>query len=315
MPPDGLLFANGFATGQTFIFDLTQPAEPRLAGQFGDVEAYTHPHSFIRLPGGNVLATFQMQHDSGHMVAGGLVELTPTGQVVRSSSANFPGADTGLRVYSAGIVPALDRIVTTSTDMMEDFPASRQLQVWRLSDLALLHTFPLPDGPAGDEGKYTAEPRLLADGRTVLVSTFACGLYLLEGLDTDTPSGRFVASFPRMEGAYCAIPVVSGNYYLVTVPAWHAVVSLDVSDPAAPREVSRATLGPEDIPHWIAISPDQRRIVITGYGAMKNRVVLALFDPATGQLAVDERFREEGSATPGVTLPGVPHGTVFGPRP
>jgi len=73
MPADGLLFANGFPSGQTFIFDLTQPATPRLAGQFGDVGAYTHPHSFLRLPNGNVLATFQMQHDSGGMVAGGLV--------------------------------------------------------------------------------------------------------------------------------------------------------------------------------------------------------------------------------------------------
>ena len=38
-----------------------------------------------------------------------------------------------------------------------------------------------------------------------------------------------------------AIPVIAGHYYLVTVPAWSAVVSLDISDPAAPREVSRVT--------------------------------------------------------------------------
>jgi len=311
MPADGLLFANGFPSGQTFIFDLTQPATPRLAGQFGDVGAYTHPHSFLRLPNGNVLATFQMQHDSGGMVAGGLVEMTPTGQVVRSSSANYPGADTGLRVYSAAVVPSLDRVVTTSTDMMVDFAASRLLQVWRLSDLALLHTFPLPDGPAGNEGMYTAEPRVLRDGRTVLVSTFSCGLYLIEGLDTDAPSGRLVASFPRKEKTYCAIPVVSGDSYLVTVPAWNAVVSLDISDPAAPREVGRVTLGPEDIPHWISMAPDQRRVAVTGYGAMKHRVLIALFDPATGQLTLDQRFREAGSAVPGFTLPGVPHGAVF----
>ena len=52
--------------------------------------------------------------------------------------------------------------------MDKDSTASRNLQVWRLSDLALLHTVPLPDGPAGDEGLLTAEPRVLADGRTVL---------------------------------------------------------------------------------------------------------------------------------------------------
>ena len=67
--------------------------------------------------------------------------------------------------------------------MAGEQPASRQLQIWRLSDLALLHTITLPDGPAGDESMMTAEPRVLADGRTVLVSTFRCGLYLMEGLE------------------------------------------------------------------------------------------------------------------------------------
>ena len=325
MPADRQLFANGFGSGQTFIFDLGDPARPRVAGQFGDVEGYTHPHSFLRLPGGNVLATFQMQHASPGMVPGGLVELTPAGRLVRASSANAPGTDPRLRVYSAGIVPSIDRIVTTTTDMVDDFPASRRLQVWRLSDLALLHTNTLPDGPGGGESMLTAEPRVLADGRTVLVSTFSCGLYLLDGLEGDHPSGRLVASFPRKEGTNCAIPVVAGTYYLVTVPAWSAVVSLDISDPAAPREVSRVGLGPGDVPHWIAISPDHRRVVVTGYGAMQHRVVIVRFDPATGQLAMDGRFREEGATGPGFRMDdkawphggsykGIPHGAVFSRR-
>ena len=87
----------------------------------------------------------------------------------------------GLRTYSALPIPALDRIVSTTTDMDDTNPyTSHTLQVWRLSDLTLLHTFALPQGPLGDEANYTAEPRLLEDGRTVLVSTFNCGLYLLD---------------------------------------------------------------------------------------------------------------------------------------
>lgn len=325
MPADGLLFANGFATGQTFIFDLTRPAAPRLTGQFGDVDGYTHPHSFLRMPSGHVLATFQMRHDSTGMHPGGLVELTPTGQPLRSASADAPGALEGLRVYSAAIIPPLDRIVTTTTDMEADFPASRQVQVWRLSDLALLATPTLPDGPAGGEGLLTAEPRVLADGRTVLVSTFSCGLYLLEGLEGAQPSGRLVASFPRKDGTYCAIPAVVGHYYLVTVPALSAVVSLDISDPAHPREVSRVALDSTDIPHWISVSPDQRRVVLTGYGTLLHRIVLLQLDPTTGELALDTRFREPGARQPGFRMddktwphggsaPGVPHGAVFSRR-
>jgi hypothetical protein len=196
------------------------------------------------------------------------------------------------------------------------------LQVWRLSDLSLLHTFPLPDGKAGNEGLLTAEPRLMPDGKTVLVSTFSCGLYLLDGLDGESPSARLVASFPQKPGGYCAIPVIAGNFYLVTVPAWSAVVSLDISDPSTPREVSRLTLAPDDVPHWIAISPDQRRIVLTGYGALQHRAIIARFDPSSGQLTMDERFREEGATQPGFRLDdktwphggnakGIPHGAVF----
>ena len=321
MAADNRLFANGFGSGQSFVFDMTDKARPRLANQFGDIAGMMHPHSFLRLPNGNVLATFQMQHDSLGMAPGGMAELTPHGLLVRSVSDNRAGLDRRIRPYSAAIVSALDRIVTTTTDMIgtED---TRVVQVWRLSDMSLLHTFNLPDGPRGNEGFATAEPRLLTDGMTVLVSTFNCGLYLIDGLDTAAPSGRLVASFPLKPKTSCAIPVIAGHYYLVTVPAWSAVVSLDIADPAHPREVSRVSLGANDVPHWISLEPNQRRVVITGYAGLKNRVVIADFNAATGVLSLDRRFREPGATAPGFRMRGklwphggraaaVPHGAVF----
>jgi hypothetical protein len=319
MPADGQLFANGFGAGRTWIFDLTNPQEPRIAGQFGDLAGYSHPHSYVRLPNGNVLATFQMRHENGKVLPGGLVEITAAGNVVRSVSANAANIDPALRVYSAGVIPSLDRIVTTTTDMNGDSPASRNLQLWRLSDMTLLNTFPLPGGP---EGALTAEPRVLGDGKTVLVSTFNCGLFLLDSLTSNKPAARLVASFPRIPDEYCAIPVIAGNYYLVTVPAWNAIVSMDISNPAAPKEVSRVTLGSKHMPHWISLAPDRRRVVLTGYGELQHRVVLARFDSTTGQLAIDERFREEGASEAGFRMDnktwphggstkGIPHGAVF----
>lgn len=323
MAADGRLVANGFGSGQSFIFDLTDPSAPRIAAQFGDLGGYSHPHSFVRLPSGNILSTFQMRHDSaGGMGPGGLVELTPEGDVVRSSSAVAPGVPSGIRPYSLAILPELDRVVSTTTDMHDSPHQSREIQVWRLSDLTLLHTFALPPGPRGDEADYSAEPRVLTDGRTVLVSTFACGLYLLEGLEGDAPAGRLVASFPRSTDTWCAIPVVSGNHLMITVPAYPAVVSLDISDPGRPREVSRLTLAEGDIPHWISQEPTGGRLVLTGYGNLLNRVLLVGFDSTTGALTLDQRFREEGATEPGFrmagrtwphggTSAGVPHGAVF----
>src|ERR1700682_4032801 len=100
MPADGRLFANGFASGQSFILDTKDPAHPRLDGQFGDVAGMMHPHSFLRLPHSNVLATFQMQHDSLGVAPGGLAELTDHGALVRSTSANGAGVDRRVRPYS-----------------------------------------------------------------------------------------------------------------------------------------------------------------------------------------------------------------------
>jgi hypothetical protein len=55
---------------------------------------------------------------------------------------------------------------------------------------------------------------------------------------------------------------------------------------------------------------------------MQHRVEMARFDPATGRLAIDDRFREEGASLPGFRLDdktwphggsakGIPHGAVF----
>ena len=323
MAADDRLFANGFGSGQTFIFDLTDPAAPKLDGQFGDVGPLMHPHSFLRLPNGNVLATFQMQHDATGIAPGGLAEITPQGRVVRSASANGPGTNRRVRPYSAAIVPGIDRIVVTTTDMDSEDSIS-VVQIWRQSDLALLHAFELPVGPHG-EGYNTAEPRILSDGKTVLVSTFNCGLFRLEGIATAAPRGRMVASFPRRSGVNCAIPVVAGRYYLVTVPSSNAVVSLDVSDPDHPREASRITLGRDDVPHWVSLEPNTERVVITGYAGMLHRVLMARFDSATGALSIDQRFRAAGSTEAGFRLEnqawphggraaGVPHGAVFSRR-
>ena len=321
MPADGRLFANGFGSGQTFIFDMKDRAHPKLDGQLGDVAGMMHPHSFLRLPNGNVLATFQMQHDANGMAPGGLAELTNRGKLIRSVSANTSGVDRRIRPYSAVIIPVLDRIVTTTTDM-DGTAEVPTVQLWRLSDLKLLSTFDLPNGKRGNEGLLTAEPRLLADGRTVLVSTFNCGLYLLHGLEGTSPSGELVSSFPMMDKTSCAIPVIVGKYYLVTVPAWNAVVSLDISNPSAPREVSRLTLGSGDVPHWISVEPNHRRVVVTGYEKLEHRVVMAKFDEITGTLTLDSSFRDKGASEAGVRMDNKrwphggsavasPHGAVF----
>src|SRR6202034_3834913 len=59
MPASGMLFANDHDAGRTFVFDLRDPLHPKIQTSFTDMDGYMHPHSFLRLPHGHVLATFQ----------------------------------------------------------------------------------------------------------------------------------------------------------------------------------------------------------------------------------------------------------------
>jgi hypothetical protein len=80
--------------------------------------------------------------------------------MLRGVSAANP-VDPDLRPYSLAVVPLLDRVGTTSADMHGRL-VGRSVQVWRLSDLILLHTVLLPPAPRGDEHLHPAEPRVLA---------------------------------------------------------------------------------------------------------------------------------------------------------
>jgi hypothetical protein len=322
MPEGGMLLANAFESGRTMLFDLREPLHPSLATSFGDLDGYMHPHTYVRLPNGHVLATFQ--YHGGHEPksdGGGLVEFDERGHLTRSSSAMDTTAKGELiRPYSLVVVPALDRIVSTNTSMhYKHEQETRTVQVWRLSDLKLLRTLVLPPGPSGSEQMLPGEPRLLADGKTVLIHTFSCGLYRMEDIETDHPSVRHVKTF---EGERCAVPLRIGNYWVQTLFTTHAVASYDISDVSHIREVSRVTFDGKQNPHWIAADADGHRIVLNSGEYADHRLFIVNFDPHTGALTLDGNFRDAGSQKSGVSMDGkswphgfhgdaYPHGTVF----
>ena len=321
MPEGGLLLANAFESGRTILFDLRQPLHPSLATSFGDLDGYTHPHTYVRLANGHVLSTFQYHggHDS-KSDAGGLVEFDERGHLIRSGSAMDAAAKGELiRPYSLVVVPALDRVVSTNTAMHEKDGDGRTVQLWRLSDLKLLRTLVLPPGPRGSEQKFPGEPHLLADGKTVLIHTFSCGLYQMEGIDTDKPSVRHLKTF---EGEQCDVPLRIGHYWLQTMSSVHVLATYDISDTGHIREISRVTFDDKQKPHWIAADEDNRRIVLNSGEYGDHRLFIVNFDPQTGALALDQRFRDAGNEKPGVSMDGkswphgfhgdaYPHGTVF----
>ncbi len=340
MPANGHLLANGFHAGRTWLFDLSEPLHPRILTSFGDIAGYSHPHTYARMTNGHVLTTFQyravpgemeMHHasdphsmaDSVEHTTGGLVEMDERGRLLRSGDASDAAIQQKhIYPYSVLPMPAFNRAVSTTTDMNEadTLATAEWVQLWRLSDLKLLRSVALKPGPRGDENRYTGEPRLLPDGKGVYIHTFNCGLYLLRGVNRPEPTATFVMAF---EGKNCGVPILTGHFWLQTVPDAHALLAMDIADPLHPREVSRLNVCDDEQPHWISIDPTGRRVVLNSSGGGKgNRLYVINFDPRSGQLTFDDRFRDAGSKRPGISLTGrtwphgfvgtaVPHGTVF----
>ena len=144
----------------------------------------------------------------------------------------------------------------------------------------------------------------------------------MRDLTRDAPSAEWIYSAPWKVPSFCAIPAVAGSCRLPTNAPDRALVSLDVSDPSRPREVSRLTLRQDEVPHWLALEPNAGRLVITGYQALESRVLLAQLDRTAGTLRVDTTRKTPGALLPGVdfgrdrwphglTGRAVPHGAVF----
>lgn len=319
------LFANGFSSNRNFLFDLHNPLRPTIVRRFDGLGDLSFLHSFLRLPNGQMVATFQ-GHGPENESPGGIAVFDETGRVLRSQSAADASADQAtLRPYSLAAVPALDRLVVALTYMgiptwhplrrsIEHDHNGNQVQIYRLSDLSLIRTLKLPanDGPN--------EPRVLADGRTVLVNSVECRLYRVAGLEGADPQLEMIHE-ERPRG--CAMPVVIGDYWVSAHAADHRVYALDIRDLKNVRRVSSISFDERQRPHWLAT--DGARIVVINepVATAERRMWMLQIDRATGQLSLDRDFRDAGSTRPGLAFDradwphgatgnAVPHGTVFG---
>ena len=323
MPASGMLFANDHDAGRTFIFDVRNPLQPKIVTSFTDMGGYMHPHSFVRLPNGHVLATFQHQHHAdtaaGAGKTGGLVEIDDHGTLVRAASNADPAfASALLMPYGLVVLPGIDRIVSTNSSMHDpDLFSGVTYQVWRLSDLKLLKTANFEVGPEHYAHISPEEPRQGPDG-SVFVQTLGCGLERITAIDTMEPQSKLVHVFP---GNWCGVPTVIDHYLVQSVPAVHGFVVLDIAVPDKPVEVSRLSLSDRYFSHWTAWDAKTERLVATAVATPQDRTYLLKFDRSRGVLSVDENFRDI-DGLPGFSFSerdwphgwrgvGTPHGAVF----
>jgi hypothetical protein len=323
MPASGMLFANDHDAGRTFIFDVRDPLHPKIVITFTEMAGFMHPHSYLRLPNGHVLATFQHSHHTsseGQLgVSGGLVEINDQGKLIRASSnadAAFPNAV--LTPYSLVVLPQLDKVVSTNASMDSDY-SRRGLtyQVWRLSDLKLLKTAYFDEGENHYGHIDPEEPRLGPDG-SIFVATGTCGIERITGVEKDEPTSKLLHIFP---GISCGVPTIVGHYLIQAVPVTHGLIVLDIANAAKPVEVSRLKILDNFYTHWTSWDAKSQRLVVTGWSEVEQRLFLLKLDQATGTLSMDDAFHDVDGRVGfnfndrewphGWKGTGLPHGVVF----
>ncbi len=303
------LFANGHHHEQIFRFDVSDAEHPKLAGVAENAPPFRYPHDFARLPDNSVLVGYLRSDGKSPTPGdsnvpgnhGGVARMSPDGRILRRASAADSMLTEPMRAYAFAVLPTIDRFVVTSAPMMEDHSADA-IQIWRLSDLTRLTTLMvpparLPDGRTLAAGhRLPFEPRVMPDG-SVLLNTYGCGFYRVANIGS-TPEIHNVYTIdipvdrvPADRLGACGVPVVSGHYWVMSVGKLSTLVTLDISDPDHPREVSRLLADSTFRPHWMAKDPGSDRIIVGAENGGESRMLMARLDAHTGRLTWDETFR------------------------
>lgn len=310
-PPAGEpMFMNAHHHELSLIVDIENPEALTIKKTIKPPASLRYPHDYKRTPSGTRLVGFlrsdgaspdpsDTMEPAGH---GGVAEYTIDGELIRSVSAAVPGLEEAVRPYAFALLPEQDRFLVTSAPMHENSWAD-VVQIYRYSDFTLLHTLELPVGRLANgevqEGSQRAGfgPRVLDDG-SVFLNSYGCAFYHVTGIDTDAPKVSMVYTLKTkaakndsyMRGA-CGIPVRIGNFWVQPVGQPHAVVVLDISDPAAPKEVFHLKTPRTFNPHWLGKDPLGNRLVLGSELGSEQGFFMLRFDEETGALAFDKDFQ------------------------
>ena len=312
-PPAGEpIFMNGHHHELSLIVDISNPVQPVIKKEFTPPDTLRFPHDYQRTPEGTRLVGFLRsdgvnpdtalpQTPGGH---GGVAEYTMEGELIRSVSAAVPGLDKAVRPYAFALLPDQDRFLVTSAPMHERSWAD-VVQIYRYSDFELLHTLELPVGRLANgralEGSQAAGfgPRILDDG-SVFLNSYGCAFYHITDIGKDAPDLSMVhvlKTKAAKNSSYvrggCGIPVRIGNYWVQPVGQERTVVVLDISDPAAPREVHRLKTPRNFKPHWLAKDPLGNRLILGAEVGEEQGFFMLRIDEATGKIAFDPDFNDK----------------------
>ena len=309
-----------------FFFDVSKAREPRfLFSTSGTLSNITD--DFLPLKEGGFLVTQMGSHSGG--TPGRLAEFNADLQLVGEWPANPPEHDFNPHGISAR--PDLNLMVTadfmmpaSSLNVVPGDPLLRGIiRVWDFHNRSIVRTIVIATALGTMDVKLIPKDPL---GRAFTAGMFDGLVYLV-----DTTNGTAHAVFdcetivPHVE-----VPVRGGMTQLLAMPRsgdrlifglFQAgqVGMLDISDPEHPVQASIINLGIDAGPHMIALTDDDKRLVVSDYFLNEDGFGKIHFEGdhhvrvikvSRNRLALDRRFDVDFN-TAFATGPARPHGVAM----
>lgn len=249
---------------EIFFFDVSNAHAPKfLSAARPPMSSITD--EFHALPHGGFLVTM-MGGAQGH-APGRVVEFDHKRNLVKEYPENPP--EDGFNPHGISLRPEINLMVTsdfvcptTTLDMVPgniDFRGS--VRVWDLRDKQILRTITVPGAGTIDVKLIPGDPKQ----RGFTASMLDDHLYLL---DTEHGTAQAVFDFASISpGGWPQLMRITqdGSRLFVSMNQAGKVAMFDTSDPARPALIKVLDLGANSGPHYIALSADERRLVISDY--------------------------------------------------
>ncbi len=303
---------------EIFFFDVSDPKAPRFLSA-ADPPNSSITDEFLALPGGGFLVT--MMGGPAGASPGRVAEFGPDLKLKTEHPAQPPAE--GFNPHGISVRPELDLMVTsdficpssTLHAVHGDLAFRGGVRVWSLGKREIVRSVALPS-PNGSidvvlipgDGQARAYSAGMTDDQ----------LYLI---DTRTGTATAVFDFGTIHnGGWPQLMRMTrdGKRLFVSMHLAGKVAMFDTSDPGKPRLIKALDLGPGSGPHYLALTKDERRLVVTDYflneddagkvhaeGDHRVHVVKV----SAGDLALDPRFQLDfDTAFP---APARPHGVAM----
>ena len=304
---------------EVFFFDVSHAEAPRFISS-ADPPQSAITDEFYALADGGFLVTM-MGGAAGH-APGRVAEFTKDLQLVAEYPANPP--DDGFNPHGISVRPELNLMVTsdficpatTLHAMPGDLELRGSVRVWDFRARKILRTIRLPDGAGTIDVKLIPGDE---QARAFTAGMIDDKLYLL---DTEQGTATSVFDFSTIAtGGWPQLMRMTqdGKRLFISMNLAGKVVMFDTSNPRRPRVLKVLDLGADSGPHYIALTRDEKRLVISDYFLNEDdagkvhaegdhRIHVARV--TNHDLVLDPRFQLDFN-TAFATGPARPHGMAF----